>query len=52
MAIIDNAAVIVDRISIAKVLFILLFGASVDVASIVILAFLTLYLDFLWCLVL
>ena len=48
MAIIDNAAVIVDRISIAKVLFILLFGASVDVASIVILAFVGFVLGFSW----
>ena len=46
MAIIDNAAIIVDRISIANVLFILLFGASVDVAIIVILAFVGFVLGF------
>ena len=40
MAIVDNKVAIVPNISIAKVLFILLFGASVVcVASIVILAF-------------
>ena len=48
MAIIDNAAVIVDRISIANVLFMLLFGASVDVASIVILALVGFVLGFSW----
>ena len=52
IAIIDNAAVIVDRISIANVLFIFLFGASVDVASIVILVLVGLCLDFLGHLVL
>ena len=48
MAIIDNAAVIVDKISIANVLFMLLFGASVDVASIVILALVGFVLGFSW----
>ena len=52
MAIIDNAAVIVDRISIANVLFILLFGASVNVASILILVLVGFVLGFSWHLVL
>ena len=48
MAIIDNTAVIVDRISIANILFMLLFEASVDVASIVILALVGFVLGFSW----
>ena len=48
MAIIDNAAVIVNRISIANALFMLLFEASVDVASIGILALVGFVLGFSW----
>ncbi|CAG8462501.1 9735_t:CDS:2 [Racocetra persica] len=48
MAIIDNMAVIVDRISIANVLFILLFEASVNVAIIVILVLVGFVLGFSW----